>query len=178
MFAGLICTVCLTGCLVYPYHDTYVLGVRHGDGTNVVEKLIQSNRGIACTALLAPCYAGGTTSEKRLTKRYYSQAVSGQRTKMMGLDFFDQQHFEIGEEGPLKEHVKIRYNWKDNNNVQLSQKHYIEKLIQQKPYLKNQLPRTIFNFLKLLNAKNHPLGDCFILLIIIGLDCSKGLRKN
>ena len=86
LFGCLLCGL-LTGCAIWPYNEKHVVAVRTENGTNIVEKMIQSDTGWASWALLKPCYVGPDVSKSPVKYTYYLENRSGRRTKIESLTF-------------------------------------------------------------------------------------------
>ncbi|TAL06547.1 MAG: hypothetical protein EPO07_01695 [Verrucomicrobia bacterium] len=87
LLPNLFCVVLLTGCAAWPYNDKHLIAVRPGNGTNIVERLFQSDTGIASWALLQPCYAGGSVTKDAWKFSYFIEDQSGRRTRIESLTF-------------------------------------------------------------------------------------------
>jgi len=76
-----------SGCAIWPYNDKHVIAVRPGNGTNIVEKLVQSDTGWASGMLLQPCSCSPNLLKSPSKRSYYIQGKSGRRTKVESLTF-------------------------------------------------------------------------------------------
>ena len=77
----------MTGCAVWPYNEKHIIAVRPENGTNSVERLVQSDTGWASWVLLKPCYAGPDVSKSPSKYTYFIEGKSGRRTKVECLTF-------------------------------------------------------------------------------------------
>jgi hypothetical protein len=87
LFGGLLSMLLMTGCAVWPYNEKHIIAVRPENGTNIVEKLVQSDTGWASWVLLKPCYAGPDVSKSPSKYTYFIEGKSGRRTKVECLTF-------------------------------------------------------------------------------------------
>jgi hypothetical protein len=75
----------LTGCIMYPYAEKNTVAVRYGSGTNIIEKLVQSESGVAGSAAISPEGPGSWRQAHKF--RYYVERSSGSRTEVTCLSF-------------------------------------------------------------------------------------------
>ena len=95
VFMGLIlASLMLSGCAMWPYKERYVIAVRPASrtDTNVTERLIQSDTGIASWAMLKPCYAGPEVDTAPIHRSYFIRSKFGRRTDLKGLAFLKKTH--------------------------------------------------------------------------------------
>ncbi len=90
----------MTGCAVWPYNEKHIIADRPENGTNSVERLVQSDTGWASWMLLKPCYAGPDVSKSPSKYAYYVEGKAGRRTKVECLTF-------------LKKHGLKDYSYQD-----------------------------------------------------------------
>jgi hypothetical protein len=84
--AGLVSAVLLlAGCMIYPYGDKNTIATRTGTGTNVVERLVCHEYGVASWVLLSPG-GGGETSKGTLKHSYFVEGKSKTRVKVLNGD--------------------------------------------------------------------------------------------
>lgn len=110
LFSALsFCALIFSGCAIWPYQESHVIAARPGSGTNVVERLIQSDIGLASWALLKPCYAGPEIDKGAFHYSYYVKQSSGSRTKVGGLTFLKHEHQDWKDQDNLWDHYwKVR----------------------------------------------------------------------
>jgi len=87
-----LCLPLFTGCAIWPYNDKHVVAVRSENGTNIVERLVQSDTGWASWMLLKPCYVGPAVAKSPSRRSYYIQDKTGRRTKVESLTFLKKRN--------------------------------------------------------------------------------------
>ena len=90
----ILASLTLSGCAMWPYKERYVIAVRPASSTdtNVTERLIQSDTGIASWAMLKPCYAGPAVDTAPIHRSYFFRSKSGKRTDLRDQTFLKETY--------------------------------------------------------------------------------------